>query len=73
MSIVDRIMEQLLCPITHDLPIDPVVTVDGHVYERAAIAEHLRRRERHDPGCEIVLARANVEIRRFYGHRTPRA
>ena len=30
---------ELICPITHELPIDPVVANDGIVYEREAIAK----------------------------------
>eukprot|EP01027_Heterolobosea_sp_BB2_P013472 GEZU01019437.1.p1 GENE.GEZU01019437.1~~GEZU01019437.1.p1 ORF type:complete len:476 (-),score=80.38 GEZU01019437.1:142-1443(-) len=29
---------EFLCPITHDIMRDPVITVDGHVYDRMAIA-----------------------------------
>ena len=28
---------ELLCPITHEVMVDPVMTADGHTYERAAI------------------------------------
>ena len=31
------------CAITHDEMVDPVITRDGHCYERAAIVEWLRR------------------------------
>ena len=30
------------CPITLDVMQDPVVALDGHIYERNAIAEHFR-------------------------------
>ena len=43
-SIVERLCEAYTCPITHELPIDAVVACDGHVYERVAILEHLRRK-----------------------------
>ena len=26
-----------MCPITHELPIDPVIAKDGRIYERSAI------------------------------------
>ena len=31
------------CPITHEIMSDPVVTCDGHVYERSAIQDWFRR------------------------------
>jgi hypothetical protein len=38
---------ELVCPITHAVFLDPVLTCSGHAYERAAIEEH--RRARTDP------------------------
>ena len=43
-SVVDRSLADLVCPITHELPIDPVAAEDGHFYERAAIEKWLRER-----------------------------
>jgi hypothetical protein len=37
------IPDELLCPITLCVMADPVVAMDGHTYERAAIADWLRR------------------------------
>eukprot|EP00978_Attheya_sp_CCMP212_P024021 scaffold74754_cov41-Attheya_sp.AAC.1 len=34
--------DDLICPITHDLPFDPVTAEDGRVYERSAILEHFK-------------------------------
>ena len=31
------LLNELLCPITHEVMVDPVMTADGHTYERAAI------------------------------------
>ena len=31
--------DELVCPITHELPIDPVIALDGRIYERSAIME----------------------------------
>ena len=36
---------ELVCPITVELMTDPVVTADGHTYERAAIQKWLERRK----------------------------
>ena len=36
---VDSIADEYLCPITQELPIDPVMAEDGRIYERSAIME----------------------------------
>jgi len=41
MSVVP-IPRSFMCPITHEIMHDPVVTVDGQVYERCAIEAWLR-------------------------------
>ena len=38
---LDESKKQLMCPITLDWMIEPVQAKDGHVYEKAAIIEHL--------------------------------
>ncbi len=35
----DVMPDDLLCPITHEIIIDPVIASDGHTYERVAIEE----------------------------------
>jgi len=41
----NKLLEDLKCPITSKIMIDPVVTADGHTYEREAISIWL---EQHD-------------------------
>ena len=41
-SLAQIALENLLCPITHRLPVRPVVASDGHVYERSAIETWLQ-------------------------------
>ena len=41
--------EELCCPITWSLFVDPVTLSDGHVYSRAAIFEWLRRGKCYSP------------------------
>ena len=36
-----QVEEHLRCPITHKLPVDPVMASDGHIYERRAIQKWL--------------------------------
>jgi len=35
----EQVVDELVCPITMELPIDPVMAEDGRIYERAAIQE----------------------------------
>ena len=42
-SAIDEAAAEWICPITLDLPVDPVMAEDGRVYEREAIEEHIRR------------------------------
>ena len=42
-EIVDDAAEELICPITFELPVDPVMAEDGRVYERRAIEEWIAR------------------------------
>ena len=43
---VDDSASEFLCPITQELPLDPVTAEDGRVYERGAIEEWLQRHPR---------------------------
>ena len=40
---VDDAAEELICPITFELPVDPVMAEDGRVYERHAIEDWIAR------------------------------
>ena len=40
---VDDAAEELICPITTELPVDPVTAEDGRVYERRAIEDWIAR------------------------------
>eukprot|EP00966_Prymnesium_polylepis_P125130 2893590-Prymnesium_polylepis.1 len=41
-SALDSMADDWVCPITFELPIDPVLAEDGSTYERCAIEEHIR-------------------------------
>ena len=43
---VDDGAAELLCPITQELPIDPVIAEDGRVYDRSAIEQWLATNEK---------------------------
>lgn len=36
---IDKVADEYICPITAELPLDPVTAEDGHIYERKAIEE----------------------------------
>ena len=42
-GVVDDAAEELICPITTELPVDPVMAEDGRVYERRAIEDWIAR------------------------------
>ena len=42
-SVIDKTTEEFICPITYELPVDPVFAEDGKVYERKAIEDWLRK------------------------------
>ena len=56
-SAVDESMSHLMCAITYELPLDPVTAEDGHIYERAAIAEWLSREMKSTRTNEYMGAR----------------
>lgn len=43
MSTVDDAIKELICPISLELPVDPVTSEDGQIYERESIAAHIAR------------------------------
>ncbi|EOD04748.1 hypothetical protein EMIHUDRAFT_105678 [Emiliania huxleyi CCMP1516] len=43
-SAIDEMAEEFVCPITQELPVDPVTAEDGRVYERSAIEAHIKGR-----------------------------
>ena len=40
-----NVVDELLCPITQQLPVDPVMARDGRLYERAAIEEWIEKQK----------------------------
>ena len=58
--------EEFMCPITHDMMVDPVVALDGHSYERTAIQAVLDSANPRSPLTREVLSRAlhpNINLR----------
>ena len=48
--------KDLLCPLTLDLFEDPVVAVDGHTYERAAIEKWFQSKTTSPEVCGAFIA-----------------
>lgn len=44
-SAIDQAADDFLCPISQELPVDPVVAEDGRIYERTEIERHIEQRE----------------------------
>ena len=42
-ALIDAVADDWLCPITGELPLDPVTAEDGQIYERSAIESYIRR------------------------------
>mmetsp|Transcript_60572 Transcript_60572/g.180116 ORF Transcript_60572/g.180116 Transcript_60572/m.180116 type:complete len:258 (+) Transcript_60572:1943-2716(+) len=50
----DEPPDELVCPITFQLMVDPVVAADGHTYERSAVEDWLKTHNR-SPKCNTPL------------------
>ena len=46
---INDVAADLLCPITQELPFDPVIAKDGKIYERTAILEWFRKKDGDAP------------------------
>ena len=62
---MDESAAEFLCPITQELPIDPVTAEDGRVYERSAITEWLKTNAKsphtNEPMGKKLLAALQVK------------
>lgn len=57
----EEITADLICPITHDLPFDPVTAKDGRVYERDAIEEHISRSQQNGRSFRSPITNESME------------
>ena len=55
-------LDQLVCPISKELPVDPVLAQDGYIYERECIQKHLVNRN--------TSPMTNSPMERFIHRRT---
>lgn len=57
------IPDHLMCPISHDIFVDPVTTVLGYTYERASIENWFKTHQTDPLTMEIVSSRDLVPNR----------
>ena len=55
-------LDQLVCPIGYELPVDPVVAEDGQLYERICIESHLSTKPT-SPMTNLPMGNRLVEVR----------
>lgn len=62
---VSQIGQELVCPITQEVPLDPVIAEDGRIYERSAIDRWLQNNSR-SPMTNAPMGKrllASVQVR----------
>eukprot|EP00562_Extubocellulus_spinifer_P011448 CAMPEP_0178550022 /NCGR_PEP_ID=MMETSP0697-20121206/6036_1 /TAXON_ID=265572 /ORGANISM="Extubocellulus spinifer, Strain CCMP396" /LENGTH=120 /DNA_ID=CAMNT_0020182793 /DNA_START=327 /DNA_END=685 /DNA_ORIENTATION=+ len=52
--------ENFVCPITHELPIDPVMAEDGVIYEKREIKEWIRKKQAD--GNDVTSPATNTKM-----------
>lgn len=62
-SAIDEVADEYVCPITAELPLDPVTAEDGHVYERKAIEKFFASRAK--AGTAVTSPMTNLPM----GHK----
>jgi len=60
MAECDAALPEWLCPIPQEVMRDPVITVDGHTYERVSIQEWFDRGNTTSPLTNAVLRRKEL-------------
>ena len=56
----ENINYNFICSITHEIMIDPVISSDGHTYERSAIEKWLNNNEQSPMTREIITRNSLV-------------
>ena len=57
-----NILDFYVCPISHELPVNPVVAEDGYIYERECIEQHFMRSDK-SPMFNIAVGRTLLPAR----------
>ena len=64
-SAIDDVATEYLCPITAELPLDPVTAEDGRIYERQAIEQHFATRAEHGDAIRSPMTNEPMGQRLF--------
>ena len=69
-SVMNTVADEYLCPITQELPVDPVMAEDGKFYERWAIEEWLGKQQRSPSTGAAMGTRLTpvTQVRNTIGH-----
>lgn len=61
---INEIHFHLICPVTHELMLDPVVAEDGNTYERSAIEKWIKAK-----GTSPMIPEMRLDIRKLLANR----
>ena len=69
-TVMNSMADEYLCPITQELPVDPVMAEDGRFYERWAIEEWLGKQRRSPSTGAAMGTRLTTvtQVRNTIGH-----
>ena len=69
-TVMNSMADEYLCPITQELPVDPVMAEDGRFYERWAIEEWLGKQQRSPSTGTAMGTRLTpvTQVRNTIGH-----
>lgn len=62
-SAIDDVSDEWVCPITQELPVDPVIAEDGRAYERSAIESWLARARPADQSVKSPVTNEQMGTR----------
>ena len=55
LSLAESIHDELICPITYEMPAEPVYAEDGRLYERSAIEQWFAADNRSSPMTKLPI------------------
>ena len=61
-STIDSMADEWICPITQELPVDPVMAEDGRFYERSAIEQWFNNYPKTVPGARVNSPVTNMPM-----------
>ena len=61
LSLAESIHDELICPITYEMPAEPVYAEDGRLYERSAIEQWFAADNRSSPMTKLPMGTRLVD------------